>query len=53
MTKLMPGIGLCNRLGTLGDAIAGQNLDAGRRRQCLGIKPQLQGKGPVDLDQPR
>ena len=51
MAELVSGIGLCQRLGSLGDAVAGQDLDALRTGQRVRIEPEVQGQFYIDLNQ--
>ena len=52
MAELVAGIGHRDRLGAIGDALAGEDFGAFRALQHVGIEAELDGQRPVQLDQP-
>ncbi len=52
MAELVAGIGHGDGIGALGQPLAGEDFSAFRGRQQVGIEPQIDGKRPVQLDQP-
>ena len=52
MAELVAGIGHRDRLGAVGDALAGQDLGAFRALERVGIEPEMDGERPVQLDEP-
>ena len=53
MAELVAGIGHRDRLGAVGEAVAGEHLDALRAGEPVGIEAELARQRPVQLDQPR
>ncbi len=52
-TELVAGIGLCNRLGTLGNRVAREHRDAVRRLQPVGVERELCREPEVETDELR
>ena len=53
MPELVAGIGHCDRVGAVGDALAGQDLGPLRTGEPVRIEPEMDRKRPIQLDQPR
>ena len=53
MPELVPGIGHGDRLGALGQPLAGQHVDALGRFQHVGLDAEFGGQSAVDLDELR
>ena len=52
MPELVAGIGHRDRVGAVGDALAGEDLGAFRAVEQVRIEPELDRQRPVQLDQP-
>jgi hypothetical protein len=52
MAELVAGIGHRDRVGAVGEAFSGEDFSPFRALQHVGIKSELDGQGPVQLDQP-
>ena len=52
-TELVAGIGLCNRLGTLGNRVAREHRDSVSRLQPVGVDRELCRESEVETDELR
>ena len=52
MAELVAGIGHRDRVGAVGEALSGEDFGPFRALQHVGIEPEMDGQGPVQLDQP-
>ena len=52
MAELVAGIGHRDRVGAIREALSGEDFSPFRALQHIGIKAELDGQGPVQLDQP-
>ena len=52
MAELVAGIGHRDRVGAVGQALSGEDFGPFRAIQHIGIKAEMDGQGPVQLDQP-
>ncbi len=53
MAELVAGIGHCDRIGAVGDALAGQDLGTLGAVEQVGIESEVDRQRPVQPDQPR
>ena len=51
--ELVPGVGECDRVRAIGNAIAGQNRNSLGAGEIVGIEPQGLGRGCIHPHQPR
>ena len=52
MAELVAGIGHRDRVGAVGEALSGEDFSPFRALQHIGIEAEMDGQGPVQLDQP-
>src|SRR5215204_6043150 len=52
MAELVPGIGQRNGLGPIRNAVTGEDLDAFRAGEPIGVKAKLSRQFPVQADEP-
>ena len=52
MAELVAGIGHRDRVGALREALSGEDFGPFRALQHIRIKAEMDGQGPVQLDQP-
>ena len=52
MAELVAGIGHGDRVGAVGEALSGEDFGPFRALQHIRVEPEVDGQGPVQLDQP-